>query len=104
MDGVAELTANGPPMACQGAFGSWGECSAPCGGGTATRAFGVTRVALNGGADCEHKHDDQETMACNAAPCPVACAGNWSEWGNCTKACGGGGLRARTFAISVVSP
>lgn len=72
------------PVDCQG---SWGACSAACGGGT--RTFNVTVPAANGGQACP------TTEACNTQGCPVDCAGSW---GSCSLSCGGG---VETFNISV---
>lgn len=64
---------------CQG---SWGSCSAACGGGT--QDFTISTPAANGGAACP-----TSPRACNEQSCAAAvnCQGSW---GNCSAACGGG--------------
>ena len=45
-------------------WGSFSDCSKPCGGGTKTRE--IVRQAENGGALCE----GLSTMTCNTQECP----------------------------------
>merc|ERR1719191_210546 len=70
--------------------GEWqpGECSVECGGGERTITREVVTPASNGGAECPPMI---ETEPCNLQPCPIDCVvGEWSEYGLCSKDCGGG--------------
>lgn len=73
-----------PPVNCEG---TWGECSATCGGGNQT--FNVTRAAANGGTACP-----TSPRTCNPQGCPVDCEGSW---GSCSAACGEG---TETYTIT----
>jgi len=90
------------PIDCVGEWGSWGDCSLPCGGGVKTRTYTHTRAAAHGGTACDVAHQSQETQACNTQACPVipvACVGAWGEWGACSQSCGGG-MKSRTYAVT----
>merc|ERR1719183_190822 len=70
--------------------GEWqpGECSVECGGGELTITREVVTPAANGGAECPPMI---EVEPCNLQPCPIDCVvDEWSEYGLCTKDCGGG--------------
>merc|ERR1719201_597760 len=80
--------------------GEWqpGECSVECGGGELTMTREVVTPASNGGAECPIMIEKEP---CNMQPCPIDCVvGEWSEFGLCSKDCGGGiqtrGRRALT--------
>ena len=73
---------------CGGTWSKWTECSKPCNGGTQERTFTKTRAPERGGKACPNP---TQTQACNTQKCPpVDCEGVWSEWGSCSKVCGGG--------------
>ena len=44
-------------------------------------------------------NDEQESQPCNteACPSPIDCQGSWSDWGDCSKTCGGGKRRKYTI-------
>merc|ERR1719333_1248268 len=70
--------------------GEWqpGECSVECGGGERTLTREVVTPASNGGAECPIMIEKEP---CNMQPCPIDCVvGEWSEYGMCSKDCGGG--------------
>lgn len=73
-----------PPNCPVDCVGSWGACSAACGGGT--QVYGIITPAANGGAACTSPAPGN-TQACNTNPCPVDCVGSW---GACSQPCGGG--------------
>merc|ERR1719327_308154 len=70
--------------------GEWqpGECSVECGGGERTLTREVVTPASNGGAECPIMIEKEP---CNMQPCPIDCVvDEWSEFGMCSKDCGGG--------------
>merc|ERR1719426_401995 len=70
--------------------GEWqpGECSVECGGGERTLMREVVTPASNGGAECPIMIEKEP---CNMQPCPIDCVVDvWSEFGACSKDCGGG--------------
>merc|ERR1719473_1647477 len=70
--------------------GEWqpGECSVECAGGERTLTREVVSPAANGGAECPPMI---EVEPCNLQPCPIDCVVDvWSEFGACSKDCGGG--------------
>merc|ERR1719240_1542657 len=70
--------------------GEWqpGECSVECAGGELTMTREVMTPASNGGAECPIMIEKEP---CNMQPCPIDCVvGEWSEFGACSKDCGGG--------------
>jgi len=74
---------------------AWTECSQPCGGGKQTLSFDVlTQMSHNGAVCPETKEED-----CNTHPCPVDCAGTWSDWSECTATCGGG-MQSSKFEVT----
>ncbi|EDO41039.1 predicted protein, partial [Nematostella vectensis] len=77
------------------AWSKWTECSVTCGGGTRQRERSCTNPEpSNGGRDCLHLGESEETEACNKDACPEpAVDGGWSDWTKwtaCTVTCGGG--------------
>merc|ERR1719191_2596143 len=70
--------------------GEWqpGECSVECAGGERTLTREVVTPASNGGAECPIMIEKEP---CNMQPCPIDCVVDvWSEFGACSKDCGGG--------------
>merc|ERR1719174_2788893 len=70
--------------------GEWqpGECTVECGGGERVLTREVVTPASNGGAECPIM---LEKEPCNMQPCPIDCVvDEWSEFGACSKDCGGG--------------
>merc|ERR1719324_1257762 len=70
--------------------GEWqpGECSVECAGGERTLTREVVTPASNGGAECPIM---LEKEPCNMQPCPIDYVVDvWSEFGACSKDCGGG--------------
>merc|ERR1719316_609386 len=83
--------------------GEWqpGECSVECGGGERTLTREVVTPASNGGAECPIMIEKEP---CNMQPCPIDCVVDmWSEFGACSKDCGGGIQTRVRRAITAVS-
>ena len=59
-----------PPVNCEGSWGSYGSCSASCGGGTQSRTYTITTAAAHGGSSCAHSSGHSESRACNSQACP----------------------------------
>lgn len=68
----------------------WGPCSVSCGSGQRTRRRSVTDLREGRGLGCMDK--TIETLACDNNPCnKTDCVwGDWSDWGGCSRHCGGG--------------
>lgn len=65
---------------------SWGECNAPCGGGTRVREVFCSAVDTFERVDdglCDPYLKPPENETCNASPCKPRW--NVGEWGNCTE-------------------
>eukprot|EP01059_Diplonema_ambulator_P034039 TRINITY_DN743_c0_g1_i4.p1 TRINITY_DN743_c0_g1~~TRINITY_DN743_c0_g1_i4.p1 ORF type:complete len:2187 (+),score=171.86 TRINITY_DN743_c0_g1_i4:829-6561(+) len=73
-----------------GNWTEWSECSAPCGGGTATRTRLGDIQPTNGGKACPMP--TKESVPCGSSTCsPDACEVSvWTDWSACSKGCGGG--------------
>lgn len=72
-------------------WGSWGDCSVTCGGGSQWRNRTCTNPAPQyGGSDCVGNITDSP-QDCNTQVCIIDGSwGNWGQWGTCTVTCGGG--------------
>jgi hypothetical protein len=81
-------------------WSSWGECSAPCGGGTQARTRAIKVARSGDGRACPAL---RETRSCNLQNCPVDCeVGEWGSWGECSASCGGG-TQSRSRTVEVES-
>jgi len=81
-----------------GDWGAYSACSVSCGWGETSRTRVITVQQRDHGRPCIGQN--QEKKACKYLNCPVACKwGDWGQWTNCSKTCGGGGAeRARAKA------
>ncbi|XP_064650190.1 hemicentin-1-like isoform X2 [Lineus longissimus] len=72
------------------AWGSWGECSATCGGGSRKRFRTCSDPsAMNGGRTCAG--EALSTEQCSPDECPVdSLWNNWGLWSACSVTCGEG--------------
>lgn len=71
-------------------WSEWGECNKSCGVGIQYR--NRTYIpAKNGGAELEDRDNTLESRECNIHNCPEnGYHTEWSNWGDCSKDCGGG--------------
>merc|ERR1711970_1645795 len=90
------------PVDCVGAWGSWGLCSATCGGGTQSQSYTISTASANGGTSCAVSGGATRSQSCSIAACPVDCVGAWGSWGLCSATCGGG-TQSSTYTISTAS-
>lgn len=89
------------PVDC--AWSSWSAfslCSKSCEAGNMNRTRVKQTVESNGGVPCVG--DSSETNFCNTQACPRDCKwGEWSQWTECSKKCGGGKTkRFRDIAVA----
>lgn len=70
-------------------WAGWDPCNKPCGGGVQLRHRNVTTAPKGSrGMKCPIL---AETQQCNVGACETNCAlAPWTDWGKCTRACGGG--------------
>lgn len=73
-------------------WSAWSECSAECGGGVKERSRNEIRKAQFDGEVCPSL---EEEVSCGAGACNQDCVlSDWSDWGECSKACGTGNQRS----------
>jgi len=75
--------------------GTWGTCSATCGGGTQTR---TVECSTGTAADCTET-EPASSQDCNPSACPTW---NIGSWGTCSVTCGGG-TQTRTVECSTAN-
>lgn len=86
------------PINCtMGDWSEWSGCTRPCGVGKRYRMRSILVPSAYNGNACSGQSEEQE---CNQQACaagfvyderPKDCViSGWSEWGTCTKSCGGG--------------
>lgn len=78
------------PVDCQvSSWSEWSSCSGLCGGGSKSRSRVVDVHAQYGGQPCPEENNEMEQ--CNTESCDADCKmGDWSSFGTCSRACGGG--------------
>lgn len=86
-NGKAAAPAAAPGSDCRvKAWGKWGSCSKPCGGG---EQFKHRSLVNKSNKSCKVKLT--ESKPCNTKACPINCAVTaWEKWGACSKKCGSG--------------
>lgn len=66
-------------------WSGWSGCSAECGGGVKERTRDVLVEEAHGGEACGETTESEE---CNVAACDKDCVlSDWTDWGECSKAC-----------------
>jgi hypothetical protein len=85
---------------CEGSWVPSDDCSEPCGpNGVRTQSFVVFRAEQNGGSNCVDAETLPEPLSCNThVQCPVECAGEWGQWGDCSLPCGNG-TQTRNYVV-----
>lgn len=78
------------PVDCVSYWGDPTPCSVECGGGETSREYIIQTPSVGTGLPCDHVNGWKDVTECNTHPCPIDCVGGWSEYDDCTKACGGG--------------
>ncbi len=96
-----------PPEPCEGSWEA-GPCTeVACGGtaGTSAQVYKITKQARYEGTPCEAETGDKRTVPCTlekARPCPIDCAGVYSEWLKCAanEPCGTTkGTKTRKYSV-----
>ena len=79
---------------CQYTWGSWSDCTGPCGGGigSKTRTIDIKKHAWPGAKPCPVLVKDIQTKSCKTDPCPIPMC-KWTNWSDCTGPCGGTGKK-----------
>lgn len=81
--------------------GSWGDCSAECGGGHQTRLVFCT-IDNEAYPDhmCQHQPRPADRRPCSPQPCPHTKRWKTGPWTPCSASCGGGSQSRSVFCIS----
>jgi len=77
------------PVSCSmSEWSGFSGCSKECGGGTQGRTRAILVKPRNGGNECD---TTLEERSCNTGACDRDCTlFEWTAWGSCSMACGGG--------------
>ncbi|XP_059571400.1 A disintegrin and metalloproteinase with thrombospondin motifs 9 isoform X2 [Alligator mississippiensis] len=86
----------------QWAYGSWGECTKPCGAGTRTRLVVCQRPNGERFMDlsCEILEKPPDREQCNMQECSQDAAWNAGPWSSCSVSCGRGHKRRTVYCLS----
>ncbi|NXI14260.1 ATS9 metalloproteinase, partial [Irena cyanogastra] len=86
----------------QWAYGNWGECTKPCGGGTRTRLVVCQRPNGERFTDlsCEILDKPPDREQCNVQDCPRDAAWSAGPWSSCSVSCGRGQKHRSVYCLS----
>jgi len=91
----------GSSVDCElGLWGSWGECSATCGGGQKSRTREVAVQPRSGGKGCNGSLAEVgqcANVSCGGPPVQDCQHADWSDWGACAS-CSGQRIRYRKIS------
>lgn len=95
------LPANDPGRGFSWSHGSWGDCSAECGGGHQSRLVFCT-IDNEAYPDhmCQHQPRPTHRRSCNTQPCPKTKRWKVGPWTPCSVSCGGGVQSRSVYCIS----
>jgi len=82
----------GEPVNC---IGYWVVNDTGTVSGTKKEEYRITTEMQNNGQVCPHEHGDTKQTDVD-----VPCQGTWSQWSSCSKQCGSGGVKTRTYTIT----
>ncbi|XP_044292514.1 papilin isoform X2 [Varanus komodoensis] len=82
-------------------YGSWGECSAECGGGYQSRLVFCT-IDNEEYPDymCRDKPQPENNRTCSLQSCPQTKRWKTGNWGACSATCGGGTQTRSVYCVS----
>ncbi|XP_058144334.1 A disintegrin and metalloproteinase with thrombospondin motifs 9 isoform X15 [Dasypus novemcinctus] len=85
----------------QWAYGNWGACTKPCGGGIRTRFVVCQRPNGERFPDlsCEILDKPPDREQCHMHACPRDAAWNTGPWSSCTKTCGEGSRYRKVVCV-----
>ncbi|XP_074140277.1 A disintegrin and metalloproteinase with thrombospondin motifs 9 isoform X2 [Sminthopsis crassicaudata] len=86
----------------QWAYGNWGECTKPCGGGTRTRLVACQRPDGERFTDlsCEILDKPPDREQCNTHSCPQDARWNSGPWSSCSVSCGRGHKQRNVYCMA----
>ncbi|XP_074054912.1 A disintegrin and metalloproteinase with thrombospondin motifs 9 isoform X2 [Macrotis lagotis] len=86
----------------QWAYGNWGECTKPCGGGTRTRLVACQRPDGERFTDlsCEILEKPPDREQCNTHSCPQDARWNSGPWSSCSVSCGRGHKQRNVYCMT----
>ena len=79
------------PIDCKGEWSVWSKCDKDCIGGSQTRTYKIITEPKHNGEKCPYSDGETEKQDCNTEiPCHINCVGEFSEFKECSRECGGG--------------